>query len=159
LSLDAEKVGLFLRSQADELTRIWRLARASARPDVFPGLVDALVEPFFERAGALLASGGAPEEVWHGLVGLVRWPILLSSTELTQEWAVMVEVVGAGCESVNAAPSVTEWLTRAVSVAERGSVALAGGNGLAPEGIVTTVVFSSVAPRRPAAEKEPQPRG
>jgi hypothetical protein len=158
MSLEPDKVGMFFRGQAEELTRIWRLARAAARPDVFPGLVDALVHPFFERAGDLLASGGAPEEVWHGLVGLVRWPPALSPGELTHEWAVMVEVVGAGCESVNAAPAATEWLTRAVNIAERGSVAIAGGHGLAPEGIVTTVVFSSVSPRRPATDGEPQPR-
>jgi hypothetical protein len=158
VSLEAERVGLFFCSQAEELTRIWRLARAATRPDVFPGLVDALVRPFFERSGELLARGGTPEDVWQGLVGLVRWPPALSPGELTHEWAVMVEVVGAGCESVNAAPAAAEWLTRAVAVAERGTVALAAGQGLAPEGVVTTVVFSSVSPRRPAASKEPQPR-
>jgi hypothetical protein len=150
VSLASEKVGLFLQSQADELARIWRLARAGARPDVFPGLIDGLVAAFFLRAGELVATGAPPEAVWRGLIGLVRWPPSLAPAELSEEWSLMAEVVGAACESVNAAPEAVAWLARAAAAAEAGTAALAGGHGATPEGIVTAIVFSSVSPRQRA---------
>jgi hypothetical protein len=145
--LPADQVGRFLRYQAPELTRIWRLARAQARHDVFPGLVDGLVEAFFDRAGELLGDGAAPDEVWEGLVGVVRWPPTLAADELPQEWAILADVLAAACESVNAEPEVGAWLTRAVAAAESGTLGLAGGTGRRPPGIFTTVVFSTMAPR------------
>ncbi len=148
------KVGLFLHQQADELTRIWRLARATARPTVFPGLIDGLVQPFFERAGELLRGEAPPESVWQGLAGLVRWAPAIAPGEMTQEWAVLVEVLAAACESVNADPAVADWLARAASAGEAGTAALAGGKGTAPSGILTTIVFSSLTPRQPRAETE-----
>jgi len=157
--LGAAKVGPFLRQQTEELTRIWRLARASARPEVFPGLIDDLVPNFFDRAGELLATGAAPEEVWRGLAGLVRWATALAPGELTQEWAVLVEVLSATCESVNAEPAIAAWLTRAAAACEAGSVALSGGQGERPERIVIALVFSTLAPRQPRTEKEEETAG
>jgi hypothetical protein len=152
--LGPAKVGHFLQQQSDELTRIWRLARATARPTVFPGLLDGVVQPFFERAGELLLAGGPPDEVWEGLVGVVRWAPAVGPGELTQEWAVLVEVLAAACESVNAEPPIADWLARAAAMAEAETTKLVEGRGAAPPGVVTAVVFSSVTPRQPRAETE-----
>jgi hypothetical protein len=147
------KVSVFLRQQSDELTRIWRLARASERLEVFPGLLDDLVGRFFLDAADLLAANAAPEDLWRGLSGLVRWPPPLAPGELTEEWAILLEVLSAACESVNADPSVSTWLTRAVAACEVGTKALGGGRGKAPEGIVTAIVFSPLEPRHRRDEK------
>jgi hypothetical protein len=146
------KVGLFLRQQAEELTRIWRMARASERPEVFPGLLDDLIGRFFDEAADLLARDAAPEDLWLGLRGLVRWPPPLAPSELTQEWAILMEVISAACESVNADPSVSSWLTRAVAACEVGTSAL-GGRAKGPAGIVTAIVFSPLEPRHSRDEK------
>jgi len=141
--LGPQQVGQFLRQQGEELTRIWRVARASERPQVSFGLIDALVLPFFDRAGELLAAGAAPEEVWAGLSGLVRWPPKLLPMEHTREWALVLEVLGAACESVNAAPAVLTWLTRAVEVCRDGVASLRGeGSPEVAPGVVPVLVFS-----------------
>jgi len=147
-------VGAFLQQQAEELTRIWRLARADARRDVFPGLLDDLVLPFFSRAGEELAAGSPPEAVWRGLSGLVRWPLSVSPAEHTEEWALLLEVLRAACESVNAAPDAAAWLAQAAAAAEAGTAALAAGHAEAPEGIVVALVFSSAQPRMMGAQDE-----
>jgi hypothetical protein len=153
--LKGDKVGLFLRQQSAELTRIWRMARASARPEIFPGLLDDVVSRFFERAGELLERGGPPEELWAGLRGVVRWPASLPAEELTEEWAVLLEVVAASCEAVNAEPEVTQWLMKATSFCVTGTAAL--GEGARRPGLLTTLVFSSLAPRARRAEKDESP--
>jgi len=136
-------VGSFLRQQGEELTRIWRGARASERPKVAFGLIDALVLPFFDGAGEQLASGAAPEAVWAGLSGLVRWPPQLAQAELALEWALVLEVLVAACESVNAAPEVLEWLSRAVEVCREGTVGLRGEATVkAASGVVPVLVFA-----------------
>ncbi len=147
------KVGLFLSQQAEELTRIWRLARAAERPDVFPGLLDDVVSRFFARTAELLSESAAPEDLWRGLSGLVRWPPPLAPGELTQEWSILMEVLSAACESVNADPSVSAWLARAVAACEVGTSALVGGRGKGPAGIVTALVFSPLEPRHRRDEK------
>ena len=141
--LGREQVGHFLRQQGEELTRIWRVARASERPQLAYGLIDALVLPFFDGAGVLLAGGAAPGAVWAGLCGLVRWPPPLVPGELTAEWALVLDVLGAACESVNAAPPVLVWLTRAVEVCSEGVAALRGDRpGDRAPGVVAVLVFS-----------------
>jgi hypothetical protein len=141
--LGAEQVGSFLRQQGEELTRIWRVARASERPTVAFGLIDALVLPFFDGAGEQLASGAAPDAVWAGLSGLVRWPQELAQDELGQEWALVQEVLVAACESVNAAPQVLEWLTRAVEVCRESTAGLRGEAPVnATSGVVPVLVFA-----------------
>ncbi|HET9594622.1 MAG TPA: hypothetical protein VFP65_03525 [Anaeromyxobacteraceae bacterium] len=152
--LPRERVGGFLEQQAEELTRIWRLARADARRDVFPGLLDDLVQPFFSRAGTELAAGSPPEAVWRGLAGLVRWPPSVSPAEHTEEWALVLEVLRAACESVNAAPEAAAWLAQAAAAAEAGTAALAGRDAAAPEGIVVALVFTSAQPRMMGAQDE-----
>lgn len=152
--LGPDKVGEFLRQQAGELQRIWRMARASFRPEVFPGLLDDVIARFFERAGELLAQGGPPEEVWTGLSGVVRWPPSGAPAELTREWTLLGDVLSATGESVNASPQVKEWLTRAVTAAEAGTAALRGGHGARPPGIVPMLMFSASRPKLRPAEGE-----
>ncbi len=156
MAIDATQTGKLIEQSAGELLRIWRLARATARPQVFPGLLDGVMGDFFERAGRLLAAGAAPAELWSGLRGLIRLSPRLGARELTGEWAVAMEVLSAACESFDAAPEAGEWLARAVAEAERGTSALGADPSHAkPDGIVTIVVHSEMqAPRRAAAEDQ-----
>jgi hypothetical protein len=149
-----DRVGAFLAQQSEELTRIWRLARYDARRNVFPGLLDGLVQAFFVRAGAELAAGAPPDAVWRGLTGLVRWPPALSPAEHTEEWAILLEVLRAACESVNAAPDAAAWLAQAAAAADAGTAALSAGQGAVPEGVVVAVVFSTLQPRQAPVEEE-----
>lgn len=151
--LGPAQVGLFLEQQSEELLRIWRLARAAARSDVFPGLIDGVVGDFFARAGALLAGGAAPEEVWRELAGLVRWPLGVAPGELELEWGLVEEVLAATTESVNAAPEVSTWLSLAIAACRAGTPQLPF-RGAAPEAVVTAIVFSSVAPPAPRHGEE-----
>ncbi len=150
MALDAAHGGKVIEQQAEELLRIWRLARATARPHVFPGLLDGVMGGFFARAGRLLAAGASPEEAWNGLSGLVRLAPTLGARELTGEWAVAMEVLSAACESFDAAPQVGEWLARAVAEAEKGTSAMVADlSGSKPEGIVVVTVHGEMqAPHR-----------
>jgi hypothetical protein len=146
--LGPEKVGFFVRQHRDELTRIWRMARAEARPEVFPGLLDDVVGSFFETCAALLSRGAAPEEVWAGVAGLVRWQPELAPRELDAEWEVAADVLAAACESVNGERTVSAWLERAASACQAGTAALLEERRQVPAGIVTTFVYSPITPRR-----------
>lgn len=150
MALDQTDSGKIIEQSAEELLRIWRLARATARPHVFPGLLDGVMGDFFLRAGKLLASGAAPETAWSGLSGLIRISPRLGPKELTGEWAVAMEVLSAACESFDATPEVGEWLARAIAEAERGVSALAANpSGDRPKGIVVTLVHGDMAaPKR-----------
>lgn len=124
MTLGAVQGGRAIEQTAEELLRVWRLARASERQDVFPGLLDGIMGAFLARCGRLLAEGGQPEEVWPGLVGLVRWSPRLGAKELTTEWAVAMEVLTAACESLGVGPASAEWLARALAIAEKGTASL-----------------------------------
>jgi hypothetical protein len=143
--------GRAIEQSADELVRIWRLARAAARREVFPGLLDGLMGSLFARAGRLLAEGGAPEDVWPGLVGAVRWPVRLGAPELTREWAVASQVLTAACRSFGAEPETARWLVRALAEAERGTSALrdARPSPPRPEGVVVLLVPGDTRLPRP----------
>ena len=119
--------GRAIEQSAEELLRIWRLARAAARREIFPGLLDGVMGAFFARCGQLLAGGGEAEEVWPGLVGIVRWSPHHGARELTGEWAIAMEVLSAACESFEADPKVAEWLARAVAAAEKGTASIGEG--------------------------------
>jgi hypothetical protein len=150
MALDQNSSGKIIEQSAEELLRIWRLARATARPHVFPGLLDGVMGDFFTRAGQLMAAGAAPEAVWSGLGGLIRVSPRLGTKELTGEWAVAMEVLSAACESFDASPEVGEWLARAIAEAERGVSALgANPTGDRPERIAVAQVHGDMsAPKR-----------
>jgi hypothetical protein len=143
--------GRAIEQSADELVRIWRLARAASRREVFPGLLDGLMGSLFARAGRLLAEGGAPEEVWPGLEGVVRWPMPQGAPELTSEWALASQVLTAACKSFGAEPETARWLARALAEAERGTSVLRDPRPSPPrpEGVVVLLVpGESRLPRR-----------
>jgi hypothetical protein len=150
MALGIVESGKAIEQASEELLRIWRLARASARREVFPGLLDGVLGDFFLRSGRLLATGGGPEDVWKGLHGIVRWAPALGAAELTNEWAIAMEVLAAACESFDADPATAEWLARAVAEAERGTSALLGaGDRAAPSpGILTLFAFGDLHPPR-----------
>lgn len=142
--------GRAIEQSAEELLRIWRLARAAARREIFPGLLDPVMGAFFARCGQLLAGGGDPDAVWPGLVGVVRWSPQHGARELTGEWAIAMEVLTAACESFQADPKVAEWLTRAVAAAEKGTASIRDRrDGPAdPSGIVLVTVHGGLSTQR-----------
>ncbi len=142
--------GRAIEQSAEELLRIWRLARAAARREIFPGLLDGVMGAFFARSGRLLAEGGAPDDVWRGLVGIVRWSPRHGARELTGEWAVAMEVLTAACESFQADPKVAEWFAGAVGTAEKGTATVRERRKkpARPDGIVLLVVYGDLGPQR-----------
>lgn len=155
MALGAVPSGRAIEQSAEELLRIWRLARATARREV-PALLDGVMGAFFARCGQLLAGGSGPEEVWPGLVGIVRWPPRDGARELTGEWAIAMEVLTAACESFGADPKVAEWLTRAVATAERGTAVIRERRGKPPrpEGILLLSLHGELAPPRRGAKDD-----
>lgn len=149
MALGTAQSGKVIEQSADELLRIYRLARAGARREVFPGLLDGIMGAFLARCGRLMAEGGKPEDVWPGLVGIVRWAPALGAQEATGEWAIAMEVLSAACESFQVEPQVAEWLARALAEAERGTAALRDAHGQPPrpEGVVTLFAFGDLRPR------------
>lgn len=154
MALGAAPSGRAIEQSADEILRIWRLARASARREIFPGLLDGVMGAFFARCGHLLAEGGEPETVWPGLSGIVRWSPRLGARELTGEWAVAMEVLGAACESFQADPHVGEWLARAVADAEKGTAQLGErpGNPPRPPAVVILYAYGELGPQASGAK-------
>jgi hypothetical protein len=153
MALDSAQLGRALEQSADHLLRVWRLARASGRQGVFPGLLDGVMGAFLARCGTLLAEGGSAEAVWPGLVGLVRWVPRLGAKELTAEWAIAMEVLTAACESLGAETAAAGWLARALAMAEKGCAALRDErpDPPRPDGIVTLVILGDMrVPRRVA---------
>lgn len=139
--------GRILAQSADELTRIWRLARASSRRQVFPGLLDGAMTSFLREAGRILADGGAPEEVWPAVSGTLRLSDALGAAELTAEWAVAMEVLAAVCESFASDPAVASWLARAVAEAEKDTTALAAGQpARRPAGLLVVRALGPMPP-------------
>jgi hypothetical protein len=141
-----KQVGAFVRYQAEELTRIWRLARAEERKDVFPGLLDGLLESFFNEAGSLLEQGGAPEDVIRRTAGALRWPPALAPAEISEEWRIVADVLQTAADSVTTERGADEWLAAAVAAAEAGTTALDGGRGPALPRVAVVLVLSSTAP-------------
>jgi hypothetical protein len=142
--------GRAIEQSADELLRIWRLARAAARREIFPGLLDGVMGAFFARCGRLLAESGTPDDVWSGLVGIVRWSPRHGARELTGEWAIAMEVLTAACESFEADPKVADWLARAVATAEKGTAAVRERRKkpARPDGILLLIVYGELGPQR-----------
>jgi hypothetical protein len=142
--------GRAIEQSAEELHPNVTLARASARREIFPGLLDGVMGAFFARCGRLLAEGSGPDEVWPGLVGIVRWSPRHGARELTGEWAIAMEVLSAACESFEADPKVAEWLTRAVAAAEKGTAAIRERRKkpVRPDGILLLVVYGDLGPQR-----------
>jgi hypothetical protein len=143
----AQVAGRILEHSSDELRRIWRLARATSRTGVFPGMLDGVVSSFFAGCGRIMSSGGAPEDAWRSARGMLRISDRLGAAELTAEWAVAMEVLAAVCESFSAEPAVAEWLARAVAEAERATAGLPA-TGALPRGVLSVWILGDMAPPR-----------
>jgi hypothetical protein len=141
-----QQVGAFVRHQAEELTRLWRLARADERPAVFPGLLDGTVPSFLAEAGALLERGGEPGEAILRAAGALRWPPAIAPAELSAEWAVLRDVLLTSCESVDCEPAASAWLARAIEAADAATAAVDGGRGPTPPAITVVLVLASAPP-------------
>jgi len=148
--------GRILEQSSEELRRIWRLARASSRTGVFPGMLDGVISSFFAGCGRLMSQGSAPEEAWGSTRGMIRTSEKLGAAELTAEWAVAMEVLAAVCESFSAEPAVAEWLARAIAEAERATSRLPAGE--LPKGVLPVRILGALAPPR-RAQKDPAQAG
>jgi hypothetical protein len=147
---DARRAGEALAAAAADLTRIWRAARQEARPDVSPGLSDALVEPFVAELGRALVLGREPDEPWARLEGAVRLDPAAEGAaedELRAEWRLLGEVIAAACEALEAAPEVVDHAARAVETARHGLDEI---RDEAPPGVLRIVLRSPLR-RRAAA--------
>lgn len=148
-------LGRALLRAAPDLARVWRLARRQSRPRVFPGLLDGVVRGFLEAAGRALAGGDAPEQAWAATAGMVRLGPAGAEDELTAEWALLMEVLAAACESYRADPEVGEWLARAVAAGERATATLSAGAKAPPAVLVVRVAPSGPDADGGVAEDDP----
>jgi hypothetical protein len=150
MTLDVRRTGEAIGAAAAELTRIWRAARLEARPDLFPGTLDAVVEPFIAGVGEALVLGREPEEVWGGLTGVVRAdgraPGGAEDLWLA-EWRLLAEVLAAACEALQAPADVPDQVARAVEEARRGTEDLLEGAG--PDGVLVVWTLGGFRPRGP----------
>jgi hypothetical protein len=157
VSLDVRRTGEALAAAGLDLARVWRSARASERPDVFPGLLDGLIEPFLARAAEALAEGRHPALLWPSLAGAVRVQASdprRSREELDAEWELVERVLHAACQALDADDEAREWVRRAIAICRAGARRLPEREG-AP-GILCVRTFSELAPRRRA--RGPSPR-
>lgn len=158
MTLDDRRVGDAIAGSAGELVRLWRATRAQSRPDVWPGLLDGLVDDFFVRTGEALARGRDPALVWPSTAGLVRIDPHgreRCRAEIDAEWDVVASVLSAACEALDAGEAAGEWLARAIVIARAGSRTLDRGGG--PRGIVVAWVLSGLAAPRRAARDAGRP--
>jgi len=140
------QLGRFFEQHAEELTRIWRMARITGRAHVFPGLLDDVVARFFAHAARLLERQEPPEALWRELVGLVRWPPRVAPEELADEWTLLGELLAATSEALDAPPETRRWLDEALAACAAGTAQL-GQGGERPRGIVTALMLSPASPQ------------
>jgi hypothetical protein len=136
-----------LSVQADEMLRIWRLARHSIQPDMLPGLSDGALESFFAALGPLLARGGRSEEVALDLRGTLRLPPGGADAAIAEEWEVARQVLRAACESLGAAEPLAQWLDAAANAGCAAVLSAARGEPGAPPDLLILWVFSGLALR------------
>ncbi len=157
MTLEGGRVGDAIATSAGELVRLWRATRAQARPDVWPGLIDGLVEDFLVRAGEALAQGRDPALVWPSVTGLVRIDPRArdrSRDEIDVEWDVVASVLSAACEALDAGEAAGDWLSRAIVIARAGARTLDAGGG--PGGIAVAWSLSGLAGARRARAAGPR---
>jgi hypothetical protein len=136
-----------LSVQADEILRIWRLARHSMRPDTLPGLCDGVLQSFFASLGGLLSSGAEPSRVLGALRGTLRVPPGSGEAAVHDEWEDVRQVLRATCQSLGALPNVGDWLDEAARAAQDAALKVARREPAAQPHILRLVVFSGLALR------------
>ena len=148
MTLDARRAGDALATAAVDLARVWRAGRAAARPDVFPGLLDGVIESFMHTAGELMAGGRDPALVWPATAGVVRVPrdARRAREELDAEWDLVEEVLTSALRALQAGDAAVEWVTRAVVIgrAAMRTIGRAGG----PPGVLAVALRSDPAATR-----------
>jgi len=152
VTLEVHRAGDALAASADELARMWRSARAAARPDQLPGSLDGLIESFFVLVGEGLATGRDPVLLWPAAVGVVRVDgrdARRTRSELDAEWDLAEQVLQAACQTLDAGDAAREWISRAVVIARTGSRMLPEGGG--PRGILTVRMLSGATRRARAS--------
>jgi hypothetical protein len=142
VTLDARRAGDALSASAVDLARVWRAARAAARPEAFPGLLDGVVETFLAAAGLALAGGRDPALVWPATAGIVRLPADERRTraELDAEWDLLEDVLAAALRALDADDGALEWMRRAVVLARAGARGLGTPGG--PPGVLAVRLLS-----------------
>jgi hypothetical protein len=148
------RAGEALAHAAPDLARVWRTGRAASRPAVFPGLLDAIVEPFLTQVGEGLAAGRDPVLVWPAVEGLIRLDGRdgrRTTAELDAEWDLIQEVLEAACRALATDESLLEWVSRAVVIARAGCRNLPQS---ARPGVVTVQMLSPMT-----ATRAPRGRG
>jgi hypothetical protein len=148
VTVDLRRTGEAIGAAAGELTRIWRSARLEALPELFPGTLDGVVEPFVTAVGDALVLGQEPEEIWGRLVGTVRAdraaPGGLRET-WRAEWGLLAAVLAATCDALEAQADAVDRVARAVEGARRGTEALLAGEG--PDGVLVVWTLGGFRPR------------
>jgi hypothetical protein len=152
VTLDPRRTGDAIAAAAADLARVWRAARAAARPGFFPGLLDGLVEPFLAAAGEALADGRHAALVWPSVAGVVRLQagdLGATAAELEAEWDLAEQVLHDACKALDAGEGAREWVSRAIAIARTGTRTLARGD--APDAVLVVWVHSAPAVRRRAS--------
>ena len=150
MTLGRRRAGDAISASADELARVWRSGRATARPAAFPGLLDGLVESFLFAAGDGIANGRDPALAWPATEGVVRVDARdpeVTRAELDAEWDLVEEVLVAALHALEVDDEALEWAARAVVIGRAGTRALEGGG---PPGILLVRLHSDPAAMRRA---------
>jgi hypothetical protein len=146
--LDPRRTGEAIAAASGDLARIWRAARLEARPDVFPGALDGLVEDFVANVGQALVLGRTPREAWdrtEGVVRIDRAAEARAEGELTAEWRLLGEVLAAACDTLDTDPAAADQVAQTVEEGRRGTEGLREGRG--SRELVVVLLLSGFRPR------------
>ena len=148
MTLDARRAGDAIAVSSQDLARVWRAGRASARPAAFPGLLDGVIDSFLLQAGDALANERDPALVWPATDGVVRLDVRdpeRTAAELDAEWDLVEEVLHAALRALDAGEDAVQWAARAVVLARAATRALRSGGR---SGVVPVLLHSDPAAMR-----------
>jgi len=150
VTLDPRRAGDAVAASSEDLARVWRAGRASARPAAFPGLLDGVIVSFLMQAGDALANGRDPALVWPATEGVIRLDVRdpeLTATEVEAEWDLVEEVLVAALRALEAGEDTVQWAARAVVLARSGTRTIRHGG---PPGVLAVRLHSDPAALRVA---------
>jgi len=146
VTLDLRRSGEALRAVSGDLARVWRASRYVAGPVAFPGLLDGVVEEFFERVAETMLLGRSLEDVWASTRGVVRIPAGdRARVDLLAEWRLAGEVLLSACEALQVSREAALGVEQAVETAMGGIDRLVEGHG--PPGILAVRQLGGFRPR------------
>lgn len=129
MTLSSAETGVALAAAADEALQLWRSALRQARPQVFPGLIDPLVETFARAVADTLAQGAPPENAWQAVSGVTRVLLVGEAEEVEAEWALAAEVLSAIGDALKAPPEVRQHALAAAREAFHRTLEIAESSG------------------------------